>query len=355
MVKETVLHAVVGAGNVRYFLNAILSVRDQNAGDVFAAYNIIDSADRKEFEAARSEIEPLVEFLEVRENASAQRTGSLYEANNSALRLARSGYRFVSFIQADMQLVWWDSAVVARAEEILDSGLGAVRDIAFYTQLPVLGKHPEPYAHWRRDSAVAAYWGEGHADVCLLPLFDGLNQDFLFQGSERDMMASAVATGRRLYFHPFPYVAPIPFPKTVRDRPRYRLGADSAPETYPILCVEENFTPDFSLRELHPFSMEACIRPNGWASGFPYWPSDTESALWVQRRLKYRRIFGGSIFSVIGLGPHARRSFFRSHRPGTKKLVTALARLGLEGALRWCRVLSTYPKTCWRLWLRRTC
>jgi hypothetical protein len=352
--RASVLHAVVGAGNVRYFLNAILSIRDQNAGDVFAAYNFMDSADRDDIEAARKQIEPLVDVFEVRENTSGQRTGSLYEANNAALMRARSAYRFISFVQADMQVVWWDSSIITRAEEILHSGLGVAGDIAFYTQLPVLGKHAEPYAHWGRDNVVAAYWGQGHSDVCLLPVYDGLNRDFVFQGSERDMMKQAVATGRRLYFHPFPYVAAIPFPKTVRDRSRYRGREDFMAESYPILRVWESFSPDFSSRELHPFSMESSIRPNGWACGFPYWPSDTESDLWVRRRLAYRRIFGGSLFAVVGPRVQPARSLFRSHRPGSKKLLIALARLGFESALRRGRVLGDILRTYRPRWLPRT-
>ncbi len=280
-----------------------------------------------------------MEFFELRENDATARTGSLYKANNSALRRARSGYRFVSFVQADMQVVWWDSAIVSRAEEILRAVRATTPGIAFYTQLPVLGKHAEPYAHLRRDNAVSAYWGHSHADVCLLPVFDGFNRDFLFEGSERDMMENAVRAGRRLYFHPFPYVAPIPFPRTVRDRSRHARPAVSVAESYPILRVGESFIPDFSSRELHPFSMESSIRPNGWACGFPYWPSDTESDLWVRRRLEYRRIFGGSLLSVVGPWSQPTRSLFRSHRPGSKKVLIALARLGFQRFARWGRAL----------------
>ena len=46
----TVLHVVVGAGNVELFLNSIRSIQNLNAGDVFGAYNFVSQADLRRLE-----------------------------------------------------------------------------------------------------------------------------------------------------------------------------------------------------------------------------------------------------------------------------------------------------------------
>lgn len=291
-----VLHVVVGAGNVHYFVNAVRSVLDLEAGDVFAAYNYVDEDDFLALEQRKRELYG-ISHLEVRANDSSLRTGSLYEANNAGLSFARGDYDFVSFMQADMQLMWWNPRIIQLSTRIVES-LRTCRRISFYTQLPVLGKHPKPYDRWTWDERLGEFVSFGHVDVCLLPIYSGLNSEFSFTGTEQSLSDRANRDGSRIIFHPFPFIAPIPFPETVRDK----KGPSRKRREFelPILSVVAGFSADFQRSSLHPVSMEEAVRPNGWACLYPYWPSDTQSGLWLSRRLEYAKLSGSSFFMVIG-------------------------------------------------------
>lgn len=314
---DEILHVVVGAGNVPYFLNAICSLKELGAGDIYAAYNFIDDDDRKAISRQLPELGGLVQF-EVRENNPAARTGSLYEANNMALDYARSKYDFVSFVQADMQLMWWDSAIVSKSRALLAS-IGDQPEVSFYTQLPILGKHPSPYEQWRRDEDLSVYRTHGHVDVCLLPIFGNYNSKFSFVGTEEELSIRRSAEGAILFLHPFPYLAPIPFPTTLRDHKRAPEN-NSNRTRIPLLKVRREFAIDFQAEESHPISMEQSVSPNGWSCLFPYWPSDTESGTWFSRRLEFSKRYGQSFFAVIGRSEKVRLFPTSVFSPGWRAL-----------------------------------
>lgn len=274
---------VVGAGNVPLFLNSIRSIQRLRAGDIFGAYNYVSEADFFQFQELTRGIQDLAK-LEVRPNKHWLRTGSLYEANNAALEFALGRYDFISFTQADMQMMWWDEAILERTLEIVDD-LECKDWVSFYTQIPIIGKHTNPYEQWTRNAKLKVYESVGHVDVCLLPLIRGLNRGFRFEGSENEMSITAVNRGARLILHPFTFLGAIPFPPTVRDGLVHRLSFQRT-KMDPILKVAAGFNPDFGKPELHPISMEKTVHPNGWTSLYPYWPSDTLSENWLLRRLE---------------------------------------------------------------------
>lgn len=318
---DEILHVVVGAGNVPYFLNAICSLKELGAGDIYAVYNFIDDDDRRAISLQYRELGGLVQF-EVRENNPTARTGSLYEANNMALDYARSKYEFVSFVQADMQVMWWDSAIVSRSRALLAS-LGDQPEVSFYTQLPILGKHPRPYERWSRDEDLSVYRTHGHVDVCLLPIFGAYNSQFIFEGSEKEMSVSRSASAADLILHPFPYIAPIPFPSTLRDRGR-RRSEDPEDAVFPILVVRKHFAVDFQATEAHPVSMEQSVGPNQWSCLFPYWPSDTLSGLWFVRRIEFSKLHKQNLFATINSNGQVNKFPRRVFAPGWKVLSLAL-------------------------------
>jgi len=301
-----ILHVVVGSGNVPYFINAIRSILDLDAGDVFAAYNFISEDDRSELKRRKHEIAS-AKHLEVFENDTTLRTGSLYLANNAGLSFGRGNYDFVSFVQADMQLMWWNEKILDRSRDIVDS-LGSPARISFYTQLPILGKHSRPYERWDRNDRIEEFSSFGHVDVCLLPIYDSLNSEFRFEGSEESLSNESVRNRDIIILHPFPFIAPIPFPATVRDR-RVHQSSEDRRNSYPILKVEEGYSPNFMSTGLHPISMEQTIRPNGWACLFPYWPSDLESRNWLPRHMESAKIVRVPVFSVKDATGQLRRWF----------------------------------------------
>lgn len=324
MTSDKVLHVVVGAGNVPYFSNAIRSIKENNAGDVFAVYNFIDQHDRTAILQEEATLGELVTTLQIQENRPIGRTGSLYEANNMGLEFARGGYDFVSFVQADMQLMWWDQAIVARAREILDHCAPQGHSgVSFYTQLPVAGKREYVYEGWVWNTIINSYQSTGHVDVCLLPIYGGYNSDFKFLDDEKTLAFKRSSIGALLIFHPFPFVAPIPFPVTTRDGKR-RPQKTVSKTTLPILQTKPNFHPDFLGDTLHPFTMEESVSPNGWRCLTPYWPSDTRDLRWIEARLKYCRYDLTALFSVTKLDGTARQFPVSGFKPGLKTLLHAL-------------------------------
>lgn len=319
---KEIVHVIVGAGQVHYFLNAIQSVRRFGAGDIYACYNWVDEADLESLERVSPRVLSMTSNLDVRKNESTFRTGSLYEANNGALEYARGRYRFASFMQADMQLMWWDEKILNEADRIISQHQQDQDEISFYTQLPVLGKHANPYAAWVRNEITGTFTQHSHVDVCLVPLDRGLNSNLRFDENERSMMISAEQSGTMLHWHPYPYLAPIPFPQTTRHRKG--PGDMQVTDGGAVLDVAPGYSADFSLAELHPFSMERCVVPRGWQSAYPFWPSDTKGTEWIRRRLDYKRQTNGHLFSHVDQNQAFSRSFFGHYRPGTRKILWSL-------------------------------
>ena len=159
--KKEILHIVVGAGNVRYSSDAIESILSNQAGDVFAVYNITSAQDSREIATERKRLNKQVAKLIVQPNSPGRRTGSLYDANDLGLRHAIGKYRFASFVQADMQLMWWDDVILDATENFLSNT--SCPEVSFYTQLPVLGKTQNhtaggPRTLGRFGQAFAAKW-----------------------------------------------------------------------------------------------------------------------------------------------------------------------------------------------------
>lgn len=335
--KSEVLHVVVGAGNIQYFRNAIQSIKHHNAGDIFAVYNWVDAKDLEDFSHVSKSLERSTEFLRLQRNNPTLRTGSLYDAYNLGLEEAKRNYRFASFMQADMQLMWWHPKIMETTEELVAARSSETEYITFYTQLPIIGKHPQQYKGWLWGRNTSTYVITSHSDVCMVPLYGGINEGFSFEGTEHSMAVKLRALGAELHWHPFPFVAAIPYPRTVRDRPRWYVLNSSYPRI-PILSVAPEYEPDFSKQGLHPLSMENSVVPNGWVSSYPYWPSDTRGELWISRRIRWWKRVGGSLFSTIDSSGVVSCFSFRFSKPGNLEVFRSLLRVA------WAKFKSIPPK-----------
>lgn len=331
--SQPVLHVIVGAGNVRYFLNAINSVVSCDAGPVFAVYNYVSTADLAEINTHMHTVSDAVQSLIISENRAGKRTGSLYWANNKGLQFANDRFRYVSFMQADMQMMWWNKRIIERADEIVARLATRTSNIAFYTQLPVAGKRRTPYRGWDWSDDTESYLTTGHVDVSLLPIHGAFNNDFCFDGNEIELAESRRAKGSSVVLHPFPYLAPIPFPDTVRSPHRPRSSGSLSQES-PLLRVAPNFSADFALASFHPVLMEQAVLPNGWRSLTPYWPSDTNSTKWLKTRGNNVGAILESLWQVAGHDGKRPRFKIRSFSPGYRVVVISLLRLLVEGLRR---------------------
>lgn len=330
IVQNRVLHVIVGAGNVDYFINCIRSVNRCKAGEIFAVYNWIGSGDRMAIEVEQAKIRGSVSRLVVQKNEQHTRTGSLYQANNLGLKWARQGFDYVNFIQADMQMMWWDHNVLARAKEITNwHSERGVNTISFFTQLPVRGKKDNVYGGWSWDDHANTFRTTGFADVCLVPLFDRLNRDFTFAGDEPSMSNTFSDQGSPLIYLPHPFLAPIPFPTNVRD-PRAKRTQIRGNSRVDILRINPEFSVDLVASSIHPLIMEDAVFPNGWACTTPYWPSDTITSTWLRRKYHSLRADPRSLFEVRKANGRLSRWPFPRSNPGPLRTLTSLTKLITE-------------------------
>jgi len=328
-----VLHVVVGAGNVSHFANSIRSVDRFRAGEIFAVYNWVGSDDKREIEREKREIEKFVSTLVIQQNKEGTRTGSLYAANNLGLERAKQGFDYVNFIQADMQMMWWNNRFLERAQELTHWHVArGFTAISFFTQMPVRGKKQNYYDEWRYDEDAGAFRTIGFADVCLIPLLDGLNNEFKFVGDETRMSDERRALHSTLVYHPYPFIAPIPFPDNVREISKKKSKAARGHE--PLLKVNPEFAVDLRRQSFHPLFMEDVVFPNGWACTTPYWPSDTANSTWLLRKWHTLSSDPLSLFEVRKANGQLSRWPFQRSSPGFLKTLKSLTHLVAEEILK---------------------
>jgi len=313
---------VVGAGLPHYFKNCIDSVKSICSEEIFAFYNYVGDDDKRIVEGMAEETSHRgIQFF-LQPNQSGPRTGSLYQCYNRALAYAAGEFRYVSFIQADMQMMWWDSKIIDACDQIRNSLPADRRNkISFYSQLPIRGKRPDYYSIWDDYSFASVPSILGMADVGIFALDNSIEHTLRFKGSEKQMAEEARIEGHIVALHPYPFLAPIPFPDTIRDKKHRPLNRGSAYFGTPILKLGDRKapTPNFNQPSMHPLFMEDVVWPNGWECLTPYWPSDTEGTNWLRNRFSAASPLSLLFWSVQKSG--RKRLFPTSRfRPGFKKV-----------------------------------
>lgn len=324
---KDLLHVVVGAGFPDYLRNCVRSIETLTSDDVLVYYNFVDEADlAAALTVAAGFDEQRIDFRFQRNNPGA-RSGSLYDAYNSALALAHGNYRYVSFTQSDMQMMWWDNKVVSACDAILSRRDSAgQRRTCFFTQVPVRGKRVEYYSIWGSLDSSDPPAVPGLADVAIYPLKHFHPSTFRFEGTEKELSAFYGGRDTDIALHPYPFLAPIPFPYTLREK---RKGANSVKSsTYPtpILLTSTNFRDfaDFSKETFHPIFMEDTVLPNGWSALSPYWPSDTLGNEWMKIRLEQSRKVGSPLYQFAGSKLPRLFGWAQRFRPGLIPICRAI-------------------------------
>ena len=330
---KDLLHVVVGAGFPDYLRNCVRSIEALTADDVLVYYNFVDEADLAAALTVSAEFDERRIDFRFQPNNPGTRSGSLYDAYNSALSLAQANYRYISFTQSDMQMMWWDHKVVAACDAILSQSESAgKRRTCFFTQVPVRGKRVDYYSIWGSLDSSEPPVAPGLSDVGIYPLKYFHPSSFRFEGTEKELSAFYGARDTYVALHPYPFLAPIPFPHTLREK---RKGANSVKtSTYPtpILLNSTNFRDfaDFRKETFHPLYMEDTVLPNGWTALSPYWPSDTLGNQWMKIRLEQSRKEGSPLFQFAGsnLPPLLGRA--QRFRPGFGAIFRAIVGILLE-------------------------
>lgn len=330
--RPCVLHVIVGHGLGVYFLNAVRSVLTGAPADPLL---VIDNASPDtalhsalaELAAAHRDRMELVLRSENDVQANAK-VGSLYAAYELAFeRAVRAGVSYVHILQGDMQLLWWDGDVLDRAAELFEAH---PRCVNIHTQALSRDRRLSGEFEMSATPGVLRLTAYGLTDTGLYLLSRWQERAMAFAKSEQGHGHDYLAQGYEVLCHPWPTVAPIPWPAVVRG------GVERGTQVEPG-------TP-FLLRNLDGVAVRAlkcstaatwledvCI-PWGWTCLTPMWVTDTESANYWMLRYRYARDHGvlGALPRLelrgVDRSPLGVLRAFRWHQP-------SLLRLG-RGALR---------------------
>jgi hypothetical protein len=277
-----VLHAIVGHKLPVYFLNAINSVRLMTADDDIL---VVDNASNMPALAREmrsiAEHEPRVSLLlrDTNDVARNGKVGGLYDAYAEVVEYALDrGYDYLHIIQHDMQMVWWDETVTARAREIFAQYPECV-NIATLAPARHLALCD---AFEQVKPKLVRVKGYGLTDTGLYDLAKWRARGMRFGESETAHSQQYLREGLRVFWHPLPTVAYIPWPAVVRSgrvigrevRPRHQFLL--RPLTDAEISQVKESTESVWLEEVGI--------PWGWTCLMPYWTTDLRTILfWVYR------------------------------------------------------------------------
>lgn len=303
---DSLLHVIVGAGIPIYFHNCIDSVLRHSRLPILAIYNSLSQEDSDRFHNVKQQIETSQVFFLENSEKSGSKTGSLYLAYNQALDFAeRNGFDFVNLIQSDMQVFFWVDDFVSTATEIFATWPQETGQFIsnIFTQIPQQGKRFDYFSIWSPDPLPGYLSCPGESDVGIFKIQDFRKRRGEFTATEKANSTLVANAGGHVVLHPKPFLAPIPFPITVRNGRVPRMSARFDHRQPPLLEVFGEL-PDFDLSSenfQHVF-MEDIIRPRYGRTLTPYWPSSTEGTHWISIRLRWARGSGKSIFARSSQG-----------------------------------------------------
>ena len=253
------------------------------------------------------------------------KVGSLYSAYHDATALALSeGYRYLHIMQGDTQVVWWSEAVLAQAKEIFAAHPNCANVITYAVSRDVVfGDQLRFCSHGH--AVLNRY---GLADTGIYDLRRWRDWDLHFGTSEQAHASLYAAQGREVVLHPWPCVAPIPWPAVVRNG--VEVGAQvSGGRPLLLKPLAEDQLP--SRRPAQAWLEDVAI-PWGWTCLTPMWVTAIDSPDYLVSRLRSLRQAGVSAV----LPRYERRGLTAEDRdPPRPAVVPALLKqAGLELARR---------------------
>jgi hypothetical protein len=335
--SSRVLHAIVGHKLPGYFINSINSVLLMAENDDII---VVDNASSlpaltRELQSI-AEREPRVHLLlrSTNDLTRNSKVGGLYDAYNEVTDYALGrGYDYLHIIQHDMQMVWWDDTIIARATEIFMEypecvnvcTLALARDLALSGGLEYVKPKLVELTYY------------GLTDTGLYDLAKWRARGMRFGESEQAHSQQYREEGHRVFCHPLPTVAFLPWPAVVRS------GR--------VVGREIHTRQQFLLRPLTDSEIERVKEsteqvwledvgiPWGWTCLTPYWTTDLRTiTYWVYR---YRDIRDRGLRAAwprwqrAGLAPGAAiRRVQRVPRFGLWQVLAGPAWHGLRRAIR---------------------
>ncbi len=280
--SQHVLHVIVGHKLPVYFANAINSVlrmtRDDDILVVDNASNLPALTRELQLTAAR---EPRVRLLlrETNDTTRNSKVGGLYDAYNEVMDHAlRHGYGYVHIMQHDMQLLWWDETVLRLAREIFAEYPECVniptQALPRHVTLSGALEYVKPKLILLRSYGVT--------DTGLYDLAKWRARGMRFGGSESAHGRKYRDEGLRVFGHPLPTVAPVPWPAVVRAG--RVIGQEVQPRQQFLLRPLTGSEISQVKESTEPVWLEDICIPWGWTCPTPYWVTDLRTnSYWVYR------------------------------------------------------------------------
>jgi hypothetical protein len=275
-----VLHAIVGHNLPSYFLNAVHSVLLMTGNDDIL---VVDNASN--LPALTGELrsiadrEPRMRLLlrDTNDISRNGRVGGLYDAYNEVIAHALGhGYDYLHIMQHDMQLLWWDETVLRRAREIFAEYPECVNIATIALQQNILLSGSLEYVKPK----LVALRKYGLTDTGLYDLAKWRAHDMRFYDSESAHSQKYLAAGHRVFLHPLPTVAHIPWPAVVRNG--QVIGREVQPRQSFLLRPLNPSEISEVKESTEPVWLEDVCIPWGWTCLTPYWTTDVRSRdYWV--------------------------------------------------------------------------
>ena len=269
--SSRVLHAVVGCKLPVSFTNCVRSIRflapdddllivDNNSQlpDLTRALSSIAQNDRVRL------------ITRDRNELLNRKVGGLYDAYREIMAIAvEEEYEFVHLVQGDMQMLWWDDTVVARARDLFEKHPQCVE--LFTLAMP---------GFWRLgDDLEIAPVGQplrikhyGLCDIGLIHLGRWRDLGVQFRDVEIEHGREWLERGFRVVCHPWPTVAQIPWPAVVRDG--HQRGSEVPLQQQFLLRPLDAREIDTVKTPGQSTWMEDICIPWGWQCLTPMWNTD---------------------------------------------------------------------------------
>jgi hypothetical protein len=316
-----VLHVVVGHGLRTYFLNAVRSMRRAAPDDEIL---VVDNASPDQ--RLRDELVSIADSdsrmrLMLRDSNSLVngKVGGLYDAYRDAFEIAlREEFDYVHIIQGDMQVLWWDADVLARAAEIFAADPLCVN---IYTcMLPIDRAFDNSLTESTVDK-LPRIRDYGLADLGLYDMKRWKQLGVTFDNDEIEHGLRYLSKGFSVICHPWPTDAQIPWPAVVRNG--IQQGTEvKLVKSYLLKPMSKNDIEKLKARNWTRLE-DVCI-PWGWTCLTPMWATHVNTDYLANRRQEAKRV--GLVRSIprwerSGLDDSSLRTFlFSQHRPSLWKL-----------------------------------
>ena len=206
------LHAIVGHKFPHYFENSVKSVLSLTENDdIVVVDNASNDSEVIQRLRALSNADPRVKLVLRTTNDISRnsKVGGLYDAYNEIMEYALDqGYSYVHIIQHDMQLLWWDDSVMGRAREIFTEFSECV-NIQMMTHQR-LSSLSDSFEYLEPNLMFLPRYGL--TDTGLYDMTKWRARRMQFGSYEQEHARRYLSEGLKVFCHPFPTVAPIPWP-----------------------------------------------------------------------------------------------------------------------------------------------